>query len=138
MTKPHIAFICFVCIWLGAAIGANLIAAPAKFTVTALNTADLVSVGRVQFTYVGYMELVMGGLATACILIATKPRGLGYGVTIAAFIAAILIVLAQRFYIHPALISEPSAFLHRTYVSLEIIKVAALAVVLLFLARACS
>ena len=56
MSKASIAFVFITCIWLGSAIGANLVAAPAKFTVKTLTTADLVSVGRAQFRFVGYVE----------------------------------------------------------------------------------
>jgi len=127
MRKRQFAFIALICIWMGVALGANLVAAPAKFTVTTLSTSQLVSVGRVQFIFVGYVELCLAALGGLALIWSNVRETKGLSATIALFGAALLLLLAQRFAIHPQLISDPSGWLHKAYVVMEVAKVICLA-----------
>ncbi len=56
-------------IWAGASISANMIAAPAKFQVADLTRPVALQVGRVQFLWVGYLEMVLAAFAALAIAI---------------------------------------------------------------------
>ncbi|MDA7827183.1 hypothetical protein N9A67_03035 [Rhodobacteraceae bacterium] len=58
-------------LWAGLALGGNMIAAPAKFQVISLSTAQLVQVGRAQFTWLGWAEMT---LCFAILMLLAKQR----------------------------------------------------------------
>lgn len=51
-------------LWAGVSLGGNLIAAPAKFTVDALEMPVALQVGRAQFTWIGYAEFALATVAS--------------------------------------------------------------------------
>lgn len=55
--------------WAGLSLGGNLIAAPAKFQVSALTTAELLMVGRAQFAWLGVAEYVFAATIIALALL---------------------------------------------------------------------
>ena len=70
MTHSHInaVLITALLIWAGACIGANMIAAPAKFQVADLTRPVALQVGRMQFQWVGYPS-------SFSVLLVSWPRG---------------------------------------------------------------
>lgn len=83
-------------IWAGASISANMIAAPAKFQVADLTRPVALQVGRVQFLWVGYLEMVLAAFA-ALAFVTETPR-------VQAFVLVALSVFAiQRFVVLPQL-----------------------------------
>ena len=116
-------------IWAGASISANMIAAPAKFQVPDLSRAVALQVGRVQFLWVGYLEMVLAGFA-ALALATETPR-----VQVLVF-GAIALFVVQRFVVLPRLsdltdqviagTTTGGTKLHLTFIALEIVKLLAL------------
>ncbi len=126
-------------LWAGAVLGGSLIAAPAKFQAQSLTLEVALDVGRAQFRWLGALEL---GLCVALILFATTALRSGTPGSTKRWIAmsmvggAVVLFAVQRLVIMPPLDAralrviagktpEPSS-LHRWYIVLECIKVAAL------------
>ncbi|MBW4707467.1 hypothetical protein KX928_06675 [Roseobacter sp. YSTF-M11] len=63
------AFVALSFLWAGVSLGGNLIAAPAKFTVETLPLPLALQVGRAQFHWLGYAEVIL-----ALMLVAMSPR----------------------------------------------------------------
>ena len=124
MGSLQIGLIFLLILWLGVAVGGNLIAAPAKFSVETVNRTDLIQVGRVQFTWIGRVEILF---AVAAVILGfglnAKPSVAG-----GLILAAILCLCLQRFGLHPALTEQGGAKIHIAYIVAEIIKVTALAI----------
>ena len=59
MTLGSLILSALLLLWLGTAIGASLIVAPAKFTVKALTLSTALEVGRAQFRWIAVAELVL-------------------------------------------------------------------------------
>lgn len=97
MTHSHInaVLITALLIWAGACIGANMIAAPAKFQVADLTRPVALQVGRMQFQWVGYLEYLLAIIAALATLTATPRTRLMVGVAITLFIVQRLIILPQ-------------------------------------------
>ncbi|WP_299554712.1 hypothetical protein [uncultured Tateyamaria sp.] len=83
-------------IWAGASISANMIAAPAKFQVADLTRAVALQVGRVQFLWVGYLEMFLAALAALAFATET-PR------VQALVLAALSVFTIQHFVVLPRL-----------------------------------
>ncbi len=116
-------------IWAGAAIGANLVATPAKFLVADLTRPVALQVGRMQFLWVGYVEYALAAVALLT-LPAVRPAirgGVGF---------AIFILVIQRLGVLPQLSARTDLIvsgqsleasrLHIVFIVLEILKVCAL------------
>ena len=97
MTR-HALIITFL-IWAGVCIGANMIAAPAKFHVADLTLPVALQVGRVQFQWIRYFEVIMASLALLFVLAAPPRVKRLLGIAIAIFVvqgAVILPLLSAR------------------------------------------
>lgn len=114
-----------ILVWAGLSLGGNLIAAPAKFQVSSLSIAQLVSVGRAQFAWLGLAEL---GFATAVIALTLITRRRPSW-TLATSIALLFV---QQFAITPILQARsdmmqvdampPESHIHLIFVALEVVK----------------
>lgn len=83
-------------LWAGVALGGNIIAAPAKFQVQSLTTAELLQVGRAQFAWLGIAELaIAAGLIIVLLFGRTRPTW-----TLAV---AMVLLAVQQFTWQPAL-----------------------------------
>ena len=86
-------------IWAGVCIGANMIAAPAKFQVADLTLPVALQVGRVQFQWIRYFEIIMASLALLFVLTASPRVKRVIGIALAIFVvqgALILPLLSVR------------------------------------------
>lgn len=112
-------------LWAGASIGANMIAAPAKFTVNELTRPVALQVGRMQFQWVGYFEYAMAALGSLVFLLPnTRLKGL--------VCVVILTFLTQRLGVLPLLSqstdqviaghSSGGSHLHLIFIALEAFK----------------
>lgn len=114
-----------ILVWAGLSLGGNLIAAPAKFQVSSLTIAQLVSVGRAQFAWLGLAEL---GFATALLALALITRRRPSWV----LAASITLLFIQQFAITPILqarsdmmqvgTTPPESHIHLVFVALEVVK----------------
>lgn len=97
MTRPPFsaALVIALLIWAGACIGANMIAAPAKFQVLDLARPVALQVGRVQFQWVGYLEYTLAMTAILTAFMASPRTQILVGVAIVAFIIQRAIILPQ-------------------------------------------
>ncbi len=116
-------------VWAGVSLGGNLIAAPAKFTVDALELPVALQVGRAQFHWIGYAEFVLAGMVSVAAYMSksTKPK---------MFLAAVLAFAVQRTVLMPRLsertdmiasgqlVSESN--LHMFFICLELLKIVTL------------
>ena len=59
-------------LWAGVSLGGNLVAAPAKFQVAALEMPVALQVGRAQFTWIAYIEWAIPAAVLAASLIQLK------------------------------------------------------------------
>lgn len=116
-------------LWAGTLLGGSFIAAPAKFTVETLTTAELLAVGRAQFHALAVAEYALAFLMVVAV-IWLRPRRWW-------LCAVPLVILAeQQIMIMPALDARTVAriageavegsHLHLVYVALEVAKTAAL------------
>lgn len=114
-----------ILVWAGLSLGGNLIAAPAKFQVGSLSVAQLVSVGRAQFAWLGLAELVFATVLITLALIARRrPHW--------ALIVSIALLFIQQFAITPILqarsdmmqagATPPESHIHLVFVALEVAK----------------
>jgi len=112
-------------VWAGVSLGANLVAAPAKFQVATLSVASLVQVGRAQFAWVGDTEMVLALAAIAALLIArARPSRL--------LLAALGVFAAQKLCLQPMLQGQsdlliagqpkPDGSIHLLFVGAELLK----------------
>ena len=116
-------------LWAGALLGGSFIAAPAKFTVETLSTAELLAVGRAQFHALAWAELALA-VALLAALLWRRPRRW--------WLAAVPIVIfaEQQLVLMPALDDRTLARiagdsvedspLHLVYVVLETLKLLSL------------
>jgi len=96
LTVTRLIVIMSLLIWAGASISANMIAAPAKFQVADLTRPVALQVGRAQFLWVGYLEMLLA--AGAALAFATEtPR------VQTLVLVAIGLFIAQRFVVLPRL-----------------------------------
>lgn len=113
-------------IWAGLAMGGNLIAAPAKFQVDALSTAELLQVGRAQFEWLGWAETGLALLVLlACALARHLPRW--------PVLAALAVFALQQGVLQPLLEARSdviigggaatSSHLHIVFIAAEMLKI---------------
>jgi len=96
MNITNITIVGLPLIWSGVSLGGNLIVAPAKFRVEALEMPIALQVGRAQFTWVGYAEWVLLFLVIAGLILKMKVPAVALAVAIAVF-------LVQKFWMQPLL-----------------------------------
>lgn len=118
-------------IWVGTSISANMIAAPAKFQVADLTRSMALQVGRAQFLWVGYFELVLA--ATALISFATECSRVRVMVclAVALFVIQRFVVLPQLSGLTDQVVSGETtggSKLHLIFIGLEVVKILALVV----------
>lgn len=106
-------------LWIGVAIGGNMIAAPAKFTVKAVSRADLIRVGRAQFIWVGRFEILFATLA----MILWYRLGMKPINAVTLMMIAIFCLSVQRFGLHPVLEERGAQKVHAAYILAEILKI---------------
>lgn len=102
MTKPGLAPLAWL--WAGVSLGGNLIAAPAKFQVSELTTAQLLRVGRAQFDWLGSAEWAL--LAAAVAVLAwrrCRPSPL--------MVMLVVVFLCQQWWLHPLLQARTNVIL---------------------------
>ena len=112
-------------LWAGIAIGGNMIAAPAKFQVSSLTTAELLLVGRAQFGWLGVVEIAFATGIAAMVIFrwhAASP----------ALIAAIALLALQQGVLTPILQSRsdmmqtdvvpPESHVHLIFIAAELVK----------------
>ncbi|WP_195821654.1 hypothetical protein [Roseobacter sp. MH60115] len=116
-------------IWAGASISANMIAAPAKFQVADLTRPVALQVGRVQFLWVGYLEMVLAAFAALAIAIETPRVQAFVLVALSVFIAQRFVVLPQLSELTDQVIAGTAlggSKLHLVFIALECTKLLAL------------
>lgn len=116
-------------IWVGASISANMIAAPAKFQVADLTRPVALQVGRVQFLWVGHLEMVLAAFA-ALAFVTERPRVLAFVlVALSAFAIQRFVVLPQLSHLTDQVIAGTApggSKLHLIFIALECTKLLAL------------
>lgn len=135
MDTTRLLVIMSLLIWAGASISANMIAAPAKFQVADLTRAVALQVGRAQFLWVGYLELILAMVA-ALALATETPR------VQALVLVAVALFVVQRFVILPRLsdltdqviagTASGGSKLHLTFIVMEIAKLLTLLMAAVF------
>lgn len=118
-------------IWAGAAIGANLVATPAKFLVADLTRPVALQVGRMQFLWVGYVEYTLAAVALLTLPAVSPAIRAGVGF-------AIVILIIQRLGVLPQLSARTDLIvagqsieasqLHIVFIVLEALKVCMLSI----------
>lgn len=126
MTATQKTQIAAIWLWAGIAIGGNLIAAPAKFQVDSLTTAELLLVGRAQFGWLGMAEIAFAALIVA--LAALRWRSPS-----PALITAIALLGVQQAVLTPMLQARsdlmqtgsalPESHVHLVFMVAELVKV---------------
>lgn len=115
-------------IWLGLILGISFIEAPLKFRAPGITIPLGLGIGRLVFSAVNKMELLLMVLAFFSALISNRALKIGfYSITI-----LVLILIFQTLYLLPALDERaelvlkgqliPPSFHHQLYIVLEIIK----------------
>ncbi|MEP5758130.1 MAG: hypothetical protein ABJ327_02240 [Litoreibacter sp.] len=86
----------FAAIWAGVSLAGNLVAAPAKFQVEALDTPLALQIGRAQFTWIGYVEwgLLIAMAAVFTVHLRYPPTLMSVGIALFMF---------QQFWLQPML-----------------------------------
>ena len=116
-------------IWAGIVIGGAWIAAPAKFTVETLDMAELLAVGRVQFLWLGRVEIACV-VVVALGFLASRTFSVAVALAIAASALQHVFVLPRLGLLTEARIAgiQPDAgqHLHLVYIGLDVIKVVCL------------
>lgn len=112
-------------LWAGLALGGNLIAAPAKFQVASLTTAELLLVGRAQFGWLGYAEMTLAAAIITAALVLRRLPSLG-------LIAALPIFGLQQIVLTPLLqarsdlmqtgVMPPESHAHLVFIAAEVLK----------------
>ncbi|APX12439.1 hypothetical protein [Tateyamaria omphalii] len=114
-------------VWAGACIGGNLVAAPAKFTVEALDLSLALQVGRAQFTWIGYVEWAgLAGIAVVSAVARLRPTLL--------LMLAVVLFLIQQLAVQPMLEARSDLIIagepydttsqrHQVFIALEAVKV---------------
>lgn len=125
----RIGLVISLLLWVGTCIGANMIAAPAKFQVMDLTLPIALQVGRAQFHWVGYLEYTLAGLAVLCAITAPRPLQLILGI-------AVFIFLSQRLLVLPLLSVQTDlviagqrgggSHLHIYFIACELLKIIAI------------
>ena len=115
-------------VWAGVAIGGNMIAAPAKFSVGSLDLPMALLVGRAQFLWIGYAEAM---LAFAALGLAFIARGNVWLVLLPTFLLGVqwlvmMPLLNARSDLIIAGSTPPSSMLHVAFIGIEFAKVLAL------------
>ncbi len=116
-------------IWAGASISANMIAAPAKFQVADLTRPVALQVGRVQFLWVGYLEMVLAAFAALAIVIETRRVQTWVLVALSVFVVQRFVVLPQLSELTDQVIAGTAlsgSKLHLVFIALECTKLLAL------------
>jgi hypothetical protein len=94
--KPvNLILIMSLLIWAGACLGANMIAAPAKFQVIELTQPIALQVGRIQFQWVAYFEYILAILAGLAVLTASRRAKIFVAIALVLFIIQRVIILPQ-------------------------------------------
>lgn len=115
--------------WAGVSLSGNLVAAPAKFQVAALEMPLALQVGRAQFTWIGYIEWALLGLLLANLLpLRTRPPLL--------LLLPVTLFLTQQLWLQPLLEARsdliiagqtpPASNAHLLFAGLEAVKCACL------------
>ncbi|MCH2078736.1 MAG: hypothetical protein MK180_17990 [Rhodobacteraceae bacterium] len=116
-------------LWAGTLLGGSFVAAPAKFTVETLTTAELLAVGRAQFHALAVAEYALA-FVLAVTLIWLRPKRWWLGAVPLVILAARQIVtmpaLDARTIARIAGEAVEGSHLHLVYVALEVAKTAAL------------
>ena len=123
--SPHLVAV----LWAGALLGGAFIAAPAKFTVETLTTAELLAGGRAQFQALAWAELVLAVALLAALLWKRPRRWWLVAVPIVIFAEQQLVLmpaLDDRTLARIAGDSVEDSPLHLVYVVLETLKLLSL------------
>ncbi|MDA7422107.1 hypothetical protein [Tritonibacter multivorans] len=126
MKREKLTIPILLSLWAGLAIGGNLIAASAKFQVTALSTAEHLMIGRAQFAWLGIAEMLLAAALLGGFF--RQKRRPDY------LLLAILAVLAlQQLGLHPLLQLRSDTLiagqtpgpsnLHLLFIAAEILKI---------------
>ncbi len=122
------------CVWLGMVLAISFLEAPLKFRAPGVTVPVGVGIGRIVFGALNAVELVL-----AAVVVVTLAIGDGGGPVVASAGAVLLVLAVQLLGVRPALRRRSAAVLagedtgtrghaHLVYVGLEIVKVAALAI----------
>ncbi|MEM1295909.1 MAG: hypothetical protein AAGH89_11130 [Verrucomicrobiota bacterium] len=121
-------------IWAGLVIGGSILAAPAKFQVEELSLPIALQVGRVQFLWVTYGELVCLATIVAWMIVSCRRFG-GFpkGAAVIGMAIATAIFAIQHLAMMPPLQARSeqvisgetvdSSYLHTLYIIAEVVKV---------------
>ena len=119
----------FAALWAGASLAGNLVAAPAKFQVEALELSVALQVGRAQFSWIGIVEWVFVVLIVAILVLRVRTPPV-------LLFLAVMIFLSQQFWLQPLMEarsdllisgqSVPDSHLHVVFAGLEALKFLAL------------
>ena len=126
------AWVCFT--WLGMTVGVSMIATPVRFTAESITRPVALDVGRVVFAALNKAELL------ALVLLLIVVRVTGRSRTLWAYCGILaLIVIAQGTWLIPELAARtdiilaggepPASHAHAVYSTLELVKIAILAIV---------
>lgn len=131
-------------VWLGGLIVVDFIETPARFRVPAINRNQVVAVGREVFAAVGRMETIIGALLVAVsALLVSRAETISLKAHVAVVSVGViwLVALAQYFWVRPRMSAITQGLdlvnrqpedarhdrfrrLHKTYVALDLIKMA--------------
>ena len=112
-------------LWAGVSLGGSLIAAPAKFSSVLLTRPVALDVGRAQFRWLGYTELVLFFCLGACLALTPRRRLRWIAVATSAFAAQWLFIMPPldertlQIIAGEDLAASP---LHGVYIALEVVK----------------
>jgi hypothetical protein len=130
----HCAVLVAACLWAGFLAGVSFLATPVKFLAPSLSLPTALDVGRQTFHALNRCEI-----ALAAILLVLLLRAPGNRLTLALAGLASLVVLAQTFWLLPALDARvaiilagstpPPSLLHTVYVIAEAARLLALLIV---------
>ncbi len=130
--------------WAGLILGLSFIETPLKFQAPGVTTAIGLGIGRLVFTALNRVELVLGVLLLGSLIF--KRSGKRSGIQYALVSLIVAIVIMQTFWLLPALDARaqllidgnpaPSSFHHGLFIVVESLKVLALLAIGVVAARA--
>lgn len=119
------------CLWLGMVLAISFLEAPLKFRAPGVTLVVGLGIGRIVFRALNAAEVVLAAAVVAASLVGGSPNSVAVGVVVVVLVlqlAAVRPVLNRRSDRVLAGETPPRSRAHLAYVVLEVVKVAALAV----------
>lgn len=126
MIKKLLIAICFI--WAGLVLGISFLEAPLKFTAPGIDLKLWLGIGRIVFTALNKIELILG-VTAVLLLVLEKPKKS----SLITLVGVIFILVLQSFWLLPILDARAQEILanklvipsghHIYYIGLEVIKV---------------